>query len=158
VKYNPATLFLKQLKKLDVMFKTFKSIYVELGPTVAGSQQINFPDISELRSAPVFKIQTYNPSSLALTFFGKQTPAPADFAKAFITLYFQGGEFIREPLQNFVTLRDTATTTTNFPFQQSEYLMNGQVIVWTKSYITFGNTTGLTAGRFFHFNIYYTDK
>jgi hypothetical protein len=140
------------------MFKVFKNRYLEFGTTTAGQGRYYFPDINDLRDKFIYAIQTYSGNDIAVTEAGNSVIAQADAIKAYITLYFDGGEFITQPLSTLITLRDTVTATTNHPFSQFPTILAGQKIEWTKSYIQFGNTTGLTTGRWFHFNIAYADQ
>lgn len=139
------------------MIRTHRKRYIEFGSTVAGQGRYYFPDINDLRNVPIFGMETYSGNDIAITQAGNQVVAQADFIKAYLTLFFEGGEFITTPLSTLVTLRDTVTSSTNHPFVQQPFILAGQKIEWTKSYVQLGNTTGLTTGRFFHFGILYTD-
>ena len=137
-------------------YKINKAKYVEFGATTSGQQQYYFPDLNDIRNANVWGIETYSVSQVTKTYAGNDPLAVADLANAYLVLYFKGGNFIQVPLIKAITTKNNATTGVS---GYSEYPMNllGQVITWTKSYVWFGTTSGLTTGRYFTFNVYYTD-
>lgn len=139
------------------MIKQNKARYIELSntKTATGQSQYSFPDISELRGAQITGIESYDINDVPLTLAGNTPVATSDFKKSYLTLYFEGGEFVVIPLVKLVNVRDNVTSSTNHPFSQIPFMLNNKVIDWTKSYITIPNLSGLTTDRVFHFNIYY---
>ena len=136
--------------------KITKAKYVEFGPTVAGQQQYYFPDLNDIRNANVWGIETYSISQNTITYGGNTPIAIADLAKAYLVLYFQQGNFIQVPLLKAIITRDNQASGVS-GYSEFPMMLTGQVITWTKSYVWFGNTSGLTASRYFTFNVYYTD-
>jgi hypothetical protein len=137
--------------------KANKVKYVEFAnTTVANQQQYYFPDLNDIRSAKIFGIETWGIDNLSTTYSGATPIADDDLAKAYLVLYFEGGNFINIPLIRIIQTQNNATTSTN-AFSRFPFLLTGQVITWSKSYIWFGNTSGLTTGRALHFNVFYQD-
>ena len=136
--------------------KITKAKYIEFGPTVANQQQYYFPDLNDIRNANIWGIETYSISQNTITYGGNTPLAIADLAKAYLVLYFQQGNFIQVPLLKAIITRDNQTSSVS-GYSEFPMMLAGQVITWTKSYVWFGNTSGLTAGRYFTFNAYYTD-
>lgn len=135
--------------------KIDKAKYVEFGPTASGQQQYYFPDLNDIRNANVWGIESYSVSQVTKTYAGNTPLAIADLALAYLVLYFKGGNFINVPLLKAIQVRDNQTSSVS---GYSQYPMNlmGQVITWTKSYIWFASAPG-TTGRYFYFNVFYTD-
>jgi|SRR6476660_1674179 len=143
------------------MSKIFKTRYVEQFQTTAtGTQKYYFPDLAELRGSRIYGLRTYAVEDLPYTQLGNTPVATADLVKSYIVLYFDGGEFITLPLIDLITTsqRPLAATATTHPFNQFEQSFMGQVVIWEKSYVWISNTSGLTTGRYFHFNVEYDDK
>lgn len=139
------------------MSKINKSKYVEFGPTITGTQTYYFPDLNDIRNANIWSMEFYNEDVLPYTATGASSIAGADTRQAFLTLYFKGGNFIVTPLSNLVTLRGTDAGSSAV-FSQYPFNLMGQVITWTKSYVSFGNPSGITGSRNFVFNVNYTDS
>lgn len=142
------------------MERIIKSRYVEqFTQTTAGVQQYFFPDLTDIRDAHIMAMRTWDDNDVTVTRLGNTPPATADLAKAYLVLYFEGGEYVVTPVYDLVFMQNNATTGTPFhPFSRSKFLLHGQVVTWTKSYIWLGNVTGLTTGRYFHFAIDYVDS
>lgn len=137
--------------------KANKVKYVEFANTTAANQQqYFFPDLNDIRNAKIFGIETWGIDNLSTTYSGATPIADDDLAKAYLVLYFEGGNFINVPLIRIIQTQNNATTSTN-AFSRFPFLLTGQVITWSKSYIWFGNTSGLTTGRALHFNVFYQD-
>ena len=136
--------------------KITKSKLVEFGPTATSQQQYYFPDLNDIRNANISGLEAYGEDNLTKTYGGNTPIADADFANAYVSLYFSGGNFLVLPLIRLVQTQNNATTGTN-GYSRFPFLMNNQVIEWSKSFVWFGTTSGLTTGRYFQFNIYYTD-
>lgn len=137
--------------------KANKVKYVEFSnPTAAGQQQYYFPDLNDIRNAKIFGIETYGIDNLTTTYAGNTPIADDDLAKAYLVLYFEGGNFINVPLIRIIQTQNNAASSTN-AYSRFPFLLTGQQITWSKSYVWFGNTSGLTTGRYLHFSVYYQD-
>jgi hypothetical protein len=139
------------------MSKINKSKYVEFGPTITGTQTYYFPDLNDIRNANIWSMEFYSNWQINYTATGANPIDQNDVMQAYLTLYFKGGNFIVTPLANLITLR-SADSSSNYPFAQYPFNLMGQVITWTKSYVSFGNPGGITAARNFVFNVNYTDS
>lgn len=138
--------------------QNFKNYYLEFGPTATGQTQYFFPNNSWLSGKKIFGIKTWDVNDVTNT-QNNQTPiATADLKKAYLNLVFEGSnaEYIQIPLVELITVRDSATSSTNHPFNQFEFTMVGQKIDWGKSYIQLASAPG-TTGRYFHFSVSYAD-
>ena len=136
--------------------KNNKSKLVEFGPTATSQQQYYFPDLNDIRSANIYGMEFYAEDNLTKTYAGNTPIADADLALAYLTLYFDGGNFYVVPLIRLIQTQNNATTGTN-AFSRFPFMLNGQVIEWSKSFVWFGSTASLTTSRYFQFNIYYSD-
>lgn len=136
--------------------KITKAKWLEFGATAANQAQYFFPDLNDIKNSNIWGIETYGEDNLTTTLNGNTLIADADVAKAFLTLYFKGGNYIVLPLFRIIQTQNNATSATN-AFSRFPALLAGQVIEWSKCFVQFGSTSGLTTGRYFGFNIYYTD-
>ena len=136
--------------------KIQKSKLVEFGPTATSQQQYYFPDLNDIRNANIFGVEAYGIDNVTRTYGGNLPIADADVDLAYVTLYFNGGNFLTIPLIRMIQTRNNAASGTN-AYSQFPFLMNGQVVEWSKSFIWFGSTASLTTGRYFQFTIYYVD-
>lgn len=121
-------------------------------PVPAGNtkQVIYFPDLPNLRTKQIEAIQAYSNNELAVSLAGANVQDHADFDNAVVTLYFKGGEYIVTPINN---LRNVITATN--AVYGDLFTVNGQVIDWTKSYITLTSVVSNFANKSFIFNVYY---
>jgi hypothetical protein len=145
----------KQLKKHIV--KITRAKLVEFGPTATSQQQYYFPDLNDIRNANIFGMEAYGGDNLTKTYGGNNPIADADLDLAYVNLYFDGGNFLNIPLIRMIQTKNNATTGTN-AYSQFPFLMAGQVVEWSKSFVWFGSTASLTTNRYFQFNIYYTQN
>lgn len=136
--------------------KVYKSKLIEFGPTATSQQQYYFPDQSDLRNTKIFGIQTYSTSNVTTTYSGYTLPAVADVANLWVVLYFNGGNYITEPMIKLINTQNNATTGVS-SFTMFPFALMGQVIEWQKCFVWYGTTSGLTTGRYFAFNVYYQD-
>lgn len=139
------------------MSKINKSKYVEFGPTITGTQTYYFPDLNDIRNANIWSMEFYNDSVIDVTATGANAVSEANTRQAYLTLYFKGGNFIVTPLGNLVTLRGT-NSGSDAKFAQYPFNLMGQVITWTKSYVSFGNPASVDAATNFVFSVNYTDS
>jgi hypothetical protein len=121
----------------------FRAESIELViPAGTGAQQVNFPDIPELRSDPdkdalIFAIQTYTADSVPKTFSGNPVATFAQLQAAFLTLYVLGAEFVfKIPLLDYLNVANNSTAGSylySLVLNQYEPLR----VDWTKSYVGF---------------------
>jgi len=137
--------------------KITRAKLVEFGPTATSQQQYYFPDLNDNRNANIFGMEAYGGDNLTKTYGGNNPIADADLDLAYVNLYFDGGNFLNIPLIRMIQTRTNATTGTN-AYSQFPFLMAGQVVEWSKSFVWFGSTASLTTNRYFQFNIYYTQN
>ena len=137
--------------------KVTRAKLIEFGPTATSQQQYYFPDLNDIRNANIFGMEAYGEDNLTKTYGGNTPIADADLANAYVTLYFDGGNFITIPLIRMIQTRNNAASGTN-GYSQFQFLMAGQVVEWSKSFVWFGTTSGLTTARYFQFDIYYTQN
>jgi len=134
-----------------------KSYYNEIStPTAIATQKYLIGDISQLRHAPILGVEFYDVNDVTKNYSGATPPTTADMKKAYLVLYFEGGEYLTLPVPQLIRVRDSATTVTNHPFVEFLDNLNGQIVDWSKSYVWFG-TAPATAGTTIAFNIYYKD-
>jgi len=137
--------------------KVTRAKLIEFGPTATSQQQYYFPDLNDIRNANIFGMEAFGEDNLTKTYGGNTPIADADLAHAYVTLYFDGGNFITIPLIRMIQTKNNAVSGTN-GYSQFPFLMAGQVVEWSKSFVWFGTTTGLTTARYFQFDIYYTQN
>ena len=137
--------------------KITKSKLVEFGPTATSQQQYYFPDLNDIRNANIFGMEAYGEDNITKTYAGNTPIADADLALAYVNLYFNGGNFLNIPLIRMIQTQNNAASGTN-GYSRFPFLMDGQIIEWSKSFVWFGSTASLTTARYFQFNIYYKDS
>lgn len=122
-------------------------------PVPAGNTKhvIYFPDLPNLRTKQIEAINAYAITELSISPSGGVIQSNSDFNSAVVTLYFTGGEYIVVPL---AALRNLIVAN-NHAVYGDLFTINGQVIDWTKSYITLTNNIGNFANKSFIFNVYY---
>jgi hypothetical protein len=127
--------------------------YVEVPiPTGNTKRVVYFPDLPNLRKRPIFGIEAFSSSEQVTANSGATVQAAADFPSASVTLYFDGGEYIVVPLSALRRISIGAGGLNTFGDIPN---LNGQDIVWTKSYVAMNNNVGNFAGKNFLFNVYY---
>lgn len=127
-------------------------------PASNSRSQFFFPDLPNLRGRKLDAMEFYSNNVISTTNSGY---TPVDFlnvSMVSVTLYYNSGEYVVMPLQRFTRFvyNQTIDDGTNCSVQQLDStLFDGQVIVWTKSYITINQNTGDFSSKSFAFNIYY---
>jgi hypothetical protein len=126
-------------------------------PASNSRSQFFFPDLPNLRGRKLDAMEFYDSSVISITNSG-YTPVPhTSTPDVSVTLYYNSGEYVVMPLarlQRF--LFDNFKGDDSSSVQQLDAtLFDGQVIVWTKSYITINANTGSFSSKSFAFNIYY---
>ena len=136
--------------------KVYKSKLIEFGPTATSQQQYYFPDQSDIRNAKIFGIETYSKSNVTTTYSGYTLPAYADVSNLWVVLYFAGGNYITEPMIKMINTQNNAAMGVS-SYARFPYMLMGQVLDWSKCFVWYGTTAGLTTGRYFAFNVRYQD-
>jgi len=133
-------------------------------PASNSRAQFFFPDLPNLRGRKLDAMEFYSAQDISITNSGYTPVAVADVPKVSVTLYYNSGEYVVMPLVRFRRLQQGGTNT---PYDGSggdpQYnavqldatLFDGQVIVWTKSYITLNSNASNFSSESFAFNIYY---
>jgi hypothetical protein len=135
--------------------------YVELIFPAAPKQQTFFPDLPNLRQKPVTGIEVYSANEQSKGQSGNDVVAANTLRKAYVVLYFDGGEYIQIPLQS-IHRTNTVTPTASTDGQNITFFdipqLAGQNIVWTKSYVFITDTGAINSdfgSKEIVFNVYY---
>ena len=123
-------------------------VFVPAGNT---RQQIYFPDLPNIRAKMIQGIEVFSALEQSTSLSGAPIQASADLHECILTLYFKGGEYIVTPLE---AIRRVINKT-NSTFFGDIPTLNGQVIDWTKCYITITSNVPNFANKSFLFNVYY---
>jgi len=132
-------------------------------PAANSKQQYFFPDLPNLRGRKLDAMEFYCNQDINITNSGYAPVAVTDVSSVTVTLYFNSGEYVVMPLVRFRRLQKAGLvsdgaggTTLDYKAVQLDGTMfEGQVIVWTKSYITINENTANFSSTSFAFNIYY---
>lgn len=125
-------------------------------PASNSRSQFFFPDLPNLRGRKLDAMEFYNTQSIAITNSGYDPVGVVDTLSVSVTLYYNSGEYVVMPLTRFVRyLYDGINDTIPASLQLDATLFDGQVIVWTKSYITINQNTANFSDKSFAFNIFY---
>jgi hypothetical protein len=133
-------------------------------PASNSRSQFFFPDLPNLRGRRLDAVEFYCNQDINITNSGYAPVAVTDVPSVSVTLYYNSGEYVVMPLTRFRRLQKTGvaqyfTDGSEYPLynpvQLDATLFEGQVIVWTKSYITINENTGDFSSKSFAFNIYY---
>lgn len=144
-----------QLNNVEV--RKYETISI---PYTSGSSQvkINFPDQPNLRNVKIHGIDLPN---VSYDYYGKLNlnNSGTSITNMFVTLYYNGFEGIQNlPLGELSSMRAAGSTYVQSPYNINGNLgLNGQVITWTKSYLSFsiGFTPILSDGVFI-IGVYYS--
>jgi hypothetical protein len=123
-------------------------VFVPSGNT---RQQIYFPDLPNIRSKQIEGIEVYSALEQSTSLSGSPIQASADIHECIVTLYYTGGEYTVLPLESIRRVINK----TNSTFFGDIPALNGQVIDWTKCYITLTTNIANFANKSFLFNVYY---
>jgi len=126
----------------------FVEVFVPAGNT---RQQIYFPDLPNIRAKQIEGIEVYSALEQSTSLSGAANQTSADLHECVLTLYFTGGEYIVVPLESIRRVINK----TNSTFFGDIPALNGQVIDWTKCYITITQNVANFANKSFLFNVYY---
>jgi len=114
-------------------------------PANTTAARFNFPDMPNLKDTKLFGLQVYTITQLPLSpLSGNALPTVVQVLNnSFITLVdYKGFEFLKQcPAVVFNTLAFDVSTSTNIR-ENNAKLFNGQMVNWTKSYITFTTSPG----------------
>jgi hypothetical protein len=132
-------------------------------PASNSRSQFFFPDLPNLRGRKLDSMEFYSAQDISITNSGYTPVAVADVPKVSVTLYYNSGEYVVMPLVRFRRLQQAGDvsdgsggTLPDFKAVQLDgTLFDGQVIVWTKSYITLNSNASNFSSESFAFNIYY---
>lgn len=134
------------------LFKIKAAEFVEVVVPAGNTKgQIFFPDLPNLRKKQVEGIEAYSGLELTTTPSGNTVQSNADFDNAVVTLYYNGGEYFVTPLISLKRIDNGVAHGWYFDIAA----LNGQVIDWTKSYITLTGNIANFAAKAFVFNVYY---
>lgn len=120
-------------------------------PTGNTKQVIYFPDLPNLRGKQIEGIEAFSALELSTSLSGNPVQDAASINDAVVTLYFKGGEYIVTPLEALRRLVNKSNST----FYGDVPSLAGQVIDWTKCYVTLVNDVAGFAAKSFMFNVYY---
>ncbi len=135
--------------------KRYESIEIII-PDGATNTRFYFPDLPNLRNALIDKFVLYGSIAINPSVLTGGTPAPLyNILQSSLTLYNGDQQFIyNNPLSSLINIVDPFGGDT--PYYNIPLEFNGQIISWTKSYITSPypqNTTNVifSFGVFYHF-------
>jgi hypothetical protein len=134
-------------------------------PASNSRSQFFFPDLPNLRGRKLDAMEFYSNQEISITNSGYTPVSVTDVPKVSVTLYYNSGEYVVMPLARFRRLQlsgenqyyeSAGSATPQYTAVQLDgTLFDGQVIVWTKSYITINSNTSNFSSESFAFNIYY---
>lgn len=142
-------------------FKNYRTQLVEIVvPGVSGGNQqtkIQFTDQPYLRNKPHLWLSTYTATDVPVSPQQNAVATAANIAGAFITFYTTDvgdpttqGEWLQlVPLCDLHQIQNA----TPDPFNREKFLLNGQTIIWEKSYITLSAALANTANVSFLLNV-----
>ena len=132
-------------------------------PASNSRSQFFFPDLPNLRGRKLDAMEYYCDQDIAITNSGYTPVSVTDVSSVTVTLYYNSGEYVVMPLVRFRRLQTAGQVSDGASGLIPDYkavqldgtMFEGQVIVWTKSYITINQNTGNFSSESFAFNIYY---
>ena len=132
-------------------------------PASNSRSQFFFPDLPNLRGRKLDSMEFYSAQDISITNSGYTPVAVVDVPKVSVTLYYNSGEYVVMPLVRFRRLQQAGEVSDGAAglipdfkaVQLDGTLFDGQVIVWTKSYITLNSNASNFSSESFAFNIYY---
>lgn len=141
------------------MKRITRSEYVEiLIGSANGKSTFYFPDQPNLRGVNCEALEAYTTADAPITLGMNVAVSPLLLNKTYLVLYFDGGEFIKMPLSKFSRMMFDSDNNLGYIQQLDSTLLNGQNIVWTKSYIQYVGTPADISSTSFAFNIHYKLK
>jgi hypothetical protein len=139
-------------------FKNKLNTLVEIVvPANSTQQKIQFTDQPYLRSKMIYGLETYSINDVPVSPQGNGVASTDQMSKAYLTLYTTDpdnatnqGQWIQDiPMWEFHSLQNAA----NDPFSREKYLLDGQTIIWEKSFIILTSALGSSANVSFLFNV-----
>lgn len=124
-------------------------------PASNSRSQFFFPDLPNLRGRKLDAMEFYDDSVITLTNSGYNPISFGTTPQVSVTLYYNSGEYVVMPLTRFTRLNFVSGPDTLNVIQLDSTLFDGQVIVWTKSYITINASPVSFSSQSFAFNIFY---
>jgi hypothetical protein len=107
--------------------------------------------LPNIRAKMIQGIEVFSALEQSTSLSGASIQTSADLHECILTLYFKGGEYIVTPLEAIRRVINKANST----FFGDIPTLNGQVIDWTKCYITITSNVPNFANKSFLFNVYY---
>lgn len=147
--------------KFKIMCSGFKNKLNQLVeivvPANSTQQKIQFTDQPYLRSKMIYGLETYSVNDVPVSPQGNAVATAAMMSKAYLTLYTTDpdnatnqGQWIQDiPMWEFHTIQNTAAD----PFTRQPYLLDGQTIIWEKSFLILTSALGSGANVSFLFNV-----
>ena len=125
-------------------------------PASNSRSQFFFPDLPNLRGRKLDAMEFYDTASINITNSGYAPVPYLETKNVSVTLYYNSGEYVVMPLIRLTRyLQEAENDTIIGADQLDSTLFDGQVIVWTKSYITINQNTANFSNKSFAFNIFY---
>jgi hypothetical protein len=132
-------------------------------PAGSNATKLTFPDQPQLRGAKVHAIDlvysTFDINGIPNVNYGLTPLGLANISNIFLTLYFNGMEGIQNmPLGEIGHMVGNNSIGTTLTQSNNNGIMglNGQVITWTKSYLTLAAPAPPAANSVFVIGVYYT--
>ena len=145
-----------QLNNIEV--KRYDMISIPF-PAGSAATKLTFPDQPQLRSAKVHGIElVYSGVDINNNVNNNYTGVGGGISNLFCTLYFAGQEGIQNlPLGEISHIQTNPNNPTQFQTNNNGILgLNGQVITWTKSYLTLAQSAAPAANGVFVIGVYYS--
>lgn len=127
-------------------------------PAGSNATKLTFPDQPQLRGAKVHGIELVFSTIDINNNLNANYSTATTISNLFTTLYFNGREGIQNlPLGEIATIKLNANNATALQANNNGILaLNGQVITWTKSYLTLAQPAPPVAASVFVIGVYYS--
>ena len=144
-----------QLNNIEV--KRYDMISVPF-PAGSNATKLTFPDQPQLRGAKVHGIELVFSTIDINNNLNANYATTTTISNLFTTLYFNGREGIQNlPLGEIATIKLNPNNPTALQTNNNGILaLNGQVITWTKSYLTLAQPAPPVAASVFVIGVYYS--
>lgn len=118
-----------------------------------------FQDQPYLRQAKIIGLESFMQPEVPESPTGSAVVGEPEYIKGYLTLYtndIKNPSSVGEWLQNIpMVVLHRVQNADNSPFVRIPYLLQGQTIIWDKSYIRLTSPLGNTEDRSFLFNVYF---
>jgi len=128
-------------------------------PAGSAATKLTFPDQPQLRGAKVHGIElVFSGVDINNVVNNNYTGVGGGISNLFTTLYFNGSEGIQNlPLGEMSHIQVNPNNAVAFQTSNNGILaLNGQVITWTKSYLTLAQAAAPAANGVFVIGVYYS--